>query len=114
MKTTVFALLATLLAMLAGANTASAYDAYGPWTKVTNIYSRTNGASPFVYVGPGGMPGCYNDEGGYLGASGDDNDQALSTVLSALMADREVRIYYNYTGVTSGWSMCIIEAVFIR
>ena len=79
-----------------------------------NIYSRATGVRPFVYLEPGAMPGCYNDRGGYLGVSSDDIDQAYATLLSALMAGREVQIYYNYTGAASGWSMCDIEAVYIR
>ena len=109
-----FAMLVCVLGVLAAVDTASAYDAVGPWTKVTSVYAKTNGSSPFVYVESGGMPGCYSDHGGYLGVSTDDNDQAYSTVISALVAGREVRIYYNYTGVTSGWGMCVIEAVYIR
>lgn len=113
-KTSCLATLACLLAVLATVDTASAYDAAGPWTKVTHIYSRASGIRPFIYVESGGMPGCYDNRGGYLGVSTDDIDQAYSTLLSALMADREVQILYNYSGATSGWSMCDIEAIYIR
>lgn len=109
-----FATLACLLTVLVTVDTALAYDATGPWTKVANIYSRASGASPYINFESGGMPGCYADRGGYLGTGTDNIDQAYSTLLSALVAGREVQVFYNYTGATSGWGMCSIEAVYIR
>ena len=115
MKTQKFVVvLLCALALLGVADTVTASDAVGPWTKVAGIYSKSNGGNPFVDFESGGMPGCHNDNGGYLGTSSDNSDQAYSALLAALAADREVRVYYNYTGAASGWSMCIIEAVYIR
>lgn len=109
-----FVMLACLLVVLATVDSTWAYDASGPWTKVANIYSRASGTSPFITFESGGMPGCYGDRGGYLGTATDDIDQVYSTLLSALVAGREVLVTYNYTGASSGWSMCEIEAVYIR
>lgn len=109
-----FAALACLLTVLVTVDNLWAYDTTGPWTNVVHIYSRANGATPYVVLGTDGMPGCYDDRGGYLGVAGDDTDKTYSMLLSALVAGREVKIFYNYTGVASGWGMCTIDAVYIR
>ncbi|MEM7765649.1 MAG: hypothetical protein AAF290_16405 [Pseudomonadota bacterium] len=87
----------------------------GPWTTITQIYSRTGTGRPFIYLASGAMPGCHNDRGGYLGNEDPEHAKATySTLLAALLADREVQIFYTITGVPSGWSMCTITAVYIR
>ena len=103
-----------LTSTLAISNTAHSSDQTGPWTTVEMIYARSTGVSMFVYFANGGMPGCYNDKGGYLGEVNDDTDQIYSTVLSALVAEREVQVFFNFTGATEGWGMCRIEAIHIR
>ena len=91
------------------------HAASGPWTTIAQIYTRTGPGTPFIYLAPGAMPGCFNDRGGYLRLMDQSNhDKTYSTLLSALIADREVQIFYEFTGTTSGWGMCNITAVYIR
>lgn len=90
------------------------HAATGPWTTITQIYARTGSGKHFIYMASGGMPGCYNDRGAYLGNVDPENEKAAySALLAALLGDREVQVFYTITGQT-GWSMCTIDAVYIR
>lgn len=108
--TTLFALLIFGLSPVSG----MAYDATGPWTKVSQIYTRNTGQNPYVYFEAGAMPGCYDDRSGYIiPPAGTDSAQIYSTILSALLADRDIQVFYDYTGNSSGWDMCRIVSVLI-
>ncbi len=84
---------------------------YGAWADVVNVYVKTDASSPYVQLGSNAMPGCYNNSGGYL--SGSDVDRAYSTVLSALMGRRKVRVLYEINEGSTGWGMCTIKSLFI-
>ena len=94
---------------------AFAYDAKGPWTKVDQIYTTT-GNVIFAYFDAGSMPGCYGDHGGYIDPNGlEGRDRVYSVLVAALMADREVQVYYNYVNEDiSSWSRCYVVSVYVR
>gem|GEM_PF-6084216 len=45
--------------------------------------------------------------------SGSDVDRAYSTVLSALMGGRKVRVLYEINEGSTGWGMCTIKPLFV-
>ena len=96
----------------------NASDTSGSWTKVVYIYSPVNGAKPFIRFEPGSLPGCYADSGAYMPVNNDvAAARVYSTILSAQVAQKEIKVYYNYNSVAdgySGWGLCDIEAVYIR
>lgn len=107
--------LKTVAGILLFASATTGFAASGPWTTVAQIYTRTESGAPFIYFAPGAMPGCYNDRGGYLRLVDQANhDKTFSTLLSALIADREVQVFYDITGDASGWSMCQVTAIYVR
>jgi len=96
----------------------NSYDTSGTWTTVSYIYSPVTGAKPYIIFGAGSLPGCYANSGAYLPV----NDAAAtarvySTILSAQVAQKKVKVYYNYNDVAdgyNGWGLCDIEAVYVR
>lgn len=96
------------------ATPSSTHADVGPWTTVKHIYAKTGSGKHFIYFESGAMPGCYQDQGGYLGNDDPENEKAAySAVLAALLADRQVQVFYTPTGQTSGWNMCVIDAIYI-
>ena len=85
---------------------------WGSWAEVAYVYVKTDTGKPYVQLASGSMPNCYQDSGGYL--HGNDIEKAYSTILSALMAKRKVRVLYELTGSTEGWGMCNIKSLYIR
>ena len=115
MKTQKFVVaLLCALALLAVADTVAASDAAGPWTKVAGIYSKSNGGNPFVDF----------ESGGHAGLS-----QQQWRLPGYVQRQQRSGLFRPACGVDSGprgqgllqlhrrgfrWSMCIIEAVYIR
>ena len=93
---------------------AQAYDDKGPWTKVKSIYAAEG--KVFVYFEAGAMPGCYEDKGGYISRSNEAGENRMfSTVTAALLADRDVRVYYEFANEDpASWGRCNIVSVYIR
>jgi hypothetical protein len=94
---------------------AFASDAAGPKTgsKVASIYVDVNGGI-FVTLSSGGLPGCYGDRGAYITTeSVEGQAQLYSLILAAKLSGATVKALYNYTGVTSGWSMCHIHGMYL-
>jgi len=95
-----------------------AADATSGWTKVVSIYSPVTGAAPYIAFQSGSLVGCYADSGAYMPlANVDAAARVYSTILSAQMAKRDIKVYYNYNAVAdgySGWGLCNIEAVYTR
>ncbi len=91
---------------------------YGPWTTVESIYQQTANETPFISFGENSMPGCYGNNGGYLGKLNEKgSERTFSLILTALTAGREVRVYYHFNDVASdytGWGICDIDAIYIR
>ena len=90
---------------------ASSHDQVSTPTSIKSIYSKNNG-SVFVTFDSGSLPGCYSNNGAYI--TGTDIDKLYSTILSAKMAEKKVRVYFNFNDVAAGytgWSLCHIEAV---
>lgn len=85
----------------------------GSWTKVSRIYTPTNGINIFVELGKDSMPGCYNNNGAYL--KGENIDRIYSTILAAKMADKSIRPYFDIVGSDqNAWSRCNIAAIYIE
>ena len=85
---------------------------WGTYTKVSYIYVKTNGGSPYIQLGANSMPGCYNNSGGYL--SGSDIKMAYSTMLAAKMSGKDVRVLYEINEGSTGWGMCTITSFYLR
>ena len=64
------------------------------------------------------MPGCFDNKGAYPdNASETGTDRTYSLLLAAFMAQRTVKVFYNYKSVApgyNGWDLCSIEAVDMR
>ena len=90
----------------------------GPWTTVEKIYQQTTKEAPYINFGGNSMPGCHNNNGGYLGKLNEKgSERTFSLILTALTAGREVRVYYRFNDVASdysGWGLCDIDAIHIR
>ena len=95
-----------------------AADATSGWTKVVSIYSPLSGSAPYITFQSGTLVGCYADSGAYMPVTNiDAAARVYSTILSAQMAKKDIKVYYNYIPVAdgySGWGLCNIEAVFVR
>lgn len=86
---------------------------WGEYSKVREIYVKTDGGPPYIQLeSESKMQGCYNNSGGYL--YGNHIDNALSVILAAKMAGREIRPLYDIIEGNSGWSKCRIRSVYIR
>jgi len=92
-----------------------AHDKSSAYTKVKSIYSKNDG-SAFITFEAGKLPGCHSNSGAYI-SSGTDINKLYSTVLAAKLADKKLKVYYNFNDVSSrpadyaGWGLCYIEAV---
>lgn len=89
---------------------ALAYES-GTWTKVQQIYAKNNGQI-FVYFGANAMPGCYQNNAGYI--RGSDIEKLYSTILAAYMAGKNIRPLYQIDASKTGWGLCYVEAVYIK
>lgn len=90
-----------------------AYDDKGGTTTVEYIYVPANGGNPYVQFGVNGMPGCHNNDGGYL-PGGDKADKTYALILSAFHTKANVKVYYNFANTDAdytGWGRCHIESV---
>lgn len=94
-----------------------AYDKYGTWTKVDQIYIPANGGNLFVYFqGADSLPGCYGGRGAYLpSANVEGANRIYSALLAARAADRTVQVFYNYTSTDEEtWGRCTLEAIYFK
>lgn len=92
------------------------YEDKGSWTYVKQIYVPTGGGKIFVYFEENGLPGCYSNNGAYIPTGNVEGaNRVHSTLLAALMANKKVQAFYNYTSSDqSSWSRCTLEAVYVQ
>lgn len=81
---------------------------WGPWTEVKNIYIDTSGSAFITFAS---LPGCYNEQGGFL--QGSNVDKAYATILAAFMAKKKVKPLYTINEGATGWSMCVISSFYM-
>lgn len=99
------------LFLLASSIMTSAYET-GKWSKVDQLYVKNNG-QVFVYFEKDKLPNCYHEKGAFL--SGSNTDRLYSMLMAAQMAGKKVLPLYQYKNKDStGWDMCILEAVYIK
>ncbi len=91
-------------------------DEVGAWTTVKYIYTPVGSNQPFIQFGAASMPGCYGNYGAYLPVGIESGaNRSYSTILAAFMAQKEVRIYYKFREVASGyngWGLCEITNIY--
>lgn len=83
----------------------------GSWAEVSYVYvTSAENTRPYVTFRGSPMPGCYNDNGGYL-----SGDKAYSAILAAHLAGRQVRPLYEIVGDDPNrWSVCNITSIYVR
>lgn len=94
---------------------ASSFSA-SDWTNVVDIYTPVSG-QPYVKFSANALPGCYGDAGAYLPITSSGGELVHATLLSAVIAQRQVRVYFKLNDVASGyngWGLCTIEAVSVK
>lgn len=91
-----------------------AYEKASVDSKVGHIYTTVTGYI-FVYFGSNSLPECHGGRGAVLpaGANG-GQEKILSMLLSAKAAGQTVQVFYNINDGATGWSMCSIEAIYLK
>jgi len=82
--------------------------------KVTVLYTNNNGGTLYVAFQPGAMPGCYNNQGGYLHNTNSMYKELYAQLLTLTAAGgMRAAVLYTQNTPTNNWSDCTIEGIYL-
>lgn len=106
----------SVLALLGLAVSGNAQAVIGPSQsplKVTSMYAN-DGSSVYVGFQPGAMPGCYNNQGGYLHTNNVLFKELYAQLLT-IVATGGIRaaVVYTQNTPTNNWGDCTITGIYL-